>query len=140
MTRDLSLCKDCGIKKTIDNSYKHGTNSNGLQSSCKKCQCTRQSTRRKLYPDVFKNKDLKVKYGITLTDWIYLLNKQKDKCAICSKCFGKKKNKCNVDHDHKTGRVRGLLCLSCNHLLGHYEKIIRLKLIEAFHLYLRIDL
>lgn len=39
------------------------------------------------------------------------------KCAIC----GKEKDKLCIDHDHKTGEVRGLLCIKCNSNLGWYE-------------------
>lgn len=68
------------------------------------------------------------KYGITEQYYINLLEKQKGVCAICNKEETTKHRsgtikKLSVDHCHKTGKVRGLLCQGCNHALGNYEKI-----------------
>lgn len=56
-------------------------------------------------------------YGITLAEYSYLLGQQGGCCAICESV--PKKRNLVVDHNHKTGQVRGLLCNKCNHdLLG----------------------
>ena len=69
-----------------------------------------------------RNSRLKKKYGITETDYQNLLRKQNGNCAICG---GKNKSRrLHVDHDHKTGKVRGLLCLRCNGSLSWVEQII----------------
>jgi len=62
-------------------------------------------------------------YGISYADYLIRLEKQKDTCAICGgEGFvmdpSKHKVKLVVDHDHKTGNVRGLLCHNCNRALG----------------------
>lgn len=82
-------------------------------------------------PQVGKRAALKKRYGMTLEDWERLFKKQKGRCAICKKgqkttqithLPGKGKGLANkslfVDHDHKTGKVRGLLCSKCNTALG----------------------
>lgn len=56
---------------------------------------------------------LKHKYGITLEDYQDLLTKQNSKCAICKREIG-----LCIDHDHKTGKTRGLLCHACNRAIG----------------------
>jgi len=43
-----------------------------------------------------------------------LLRKQKGKCAICGKAQFLFKRRLNLDHNHKTGQIRGLLCYYCN--------------------------
>jgi len=43
-----------------------------------------------------------------------LFDKQKGRCAICGKEEKEFKRRLNVDHNHKTGQVRGLLCYRCN--------------------------
>lgn len=61
-------------------------------------------------------RDLRLRrtYGITSEDYEQLLAAQAGKCAICA-LPPRGKLPLNVDHDHKTGLVRGLLCWSCNH-------------------------
>ncbi|MGH7974764.1 MAG: endonuclease VII domain-containing protein [bacterium] len=63
-----------------------------------------------------KIKNLKYKYGITFDQYNTLVKKQNKKCAICFD-----DNSLCVDHNHKTGKVRGLLCKSCNSRLGWFE-------------------
>ena len=69
---------------------------------------------------------LKSKYGITLEQYNSMCKEQNNLCAICSKAetrkIRNKKPKLSVDHDHKTGKVRGLLCSKCNSQVGWYEK------------------
>lgn len=65
-------------------------------------------------------KNIKNSYNVEV-DFIYkLLKEQNNKCIICNLKFNKKnyRTKFNVDHNHKTGVIRGLLCNNCNFLLG----------------------
>lgn len=74
--------------------------------------------------DKVRNRKLINAYGITLIEYESLLKKQKGVCAICKTKGVKIDNRTGlqmrlaVDHDHKTGKVRGLLCCKCNLLLG----------------------
>lgn len=56
-------------------------------------------------------------YGISVEQYNYLLEEQNKVCWICNKNNSSKKS-LNIDHDHKTGQVRGLLCGKCNTALG----------------------
>lgn len=58
------------------------------------------------------------RYGITLTEYNELLKRQNGGCAICG--YDNDGKDLYVDHDHKTGTVRGLLCNGCNFGLGHF--------------------
>ena len=69
---------------------------------------------RKRNPESNRQTNLK-RYGLTVEQEKLLLSVQNNKCAICSEMFIK--TPC-VDHNHKTGRVRGLLCGHCNRMLG----------------------
>ena len=61
-----------------------------------------------------KNYRLQKRYGITLADYNKMLKEQNYKCLICGKLHKECKYGLCVDHNHKTGRVRGLLCQYCN--------------------------
>lgn len=71
---------------------------------------------------VYRNEYLILNYGITLKQYDELFRKQKACCAICGRHDSQFKKRLGVDHDHKTGIIRGLLCTGCNIVLGHYEK------------------
>lgn len=71
-----------------------------------------------------KKKEIKIKdtylnytYGISKDDFDSLYKAQKGKCVICDQ--KKTEKEMVVDHDHSTENVRGLLCSSCNLMLGH---------------------
>ena len=60
--------------------------------------------------------------------WRQLFDKQTGCCTICGKHQAELKRTMAIDHDHKTGKIRGLLCGQCNFLIGNaYEDINILK-------------
>jgi Recombination endonuclease VII len=61
---------------------------------------------------------LKGRYGISLDDLNALIDRQGSKCAICLRPID---DKSHVDHDHRTGVVRGALCFNCNGGLGQFR-------------------
>lgn len=68
---------------------------------------------------------LKWVYGISGEDYQTLLQKQNGLCAICKKVPMPRGNRSRhfcVDHDHKTGKIRGLLCDPCNIALAHLKE------------------
>jgi hypothetical protein len=74
-----------------------------------------------------KKSSLKREYNITLEEYNQRLKKQKGSCAICHEKF-KSDTHTQVDHDHKTGKVRGLLCRKCNSILGYSNDEIQILL------------
>lgn len=62
--------------------------------------------------------NLRNKYGITEADYDLTLDRQGGGCAICGRRECATKKALAVDHDHVTGKVRGILCGSCNRALG----------------------
>lgn len=62
--------------------------------------------------------NLKKKYNLTVDEYTTLLKAQKGVCAICGEeCT----RRLAVDHNHTTGKVRGLLCNNCNRGIGHLQ-------------------
>lgn len=68
-----------------------------------------------------RKRHLMARFGITDIDYDLMLESQNGVCAIC-KVDRQMKRRMSVDHDHVTGKIRKLLCGSCNMKLGWYEK------------------
>lgn len=140
----MRKCKDCGIEKDESEFYQH-RRPNGEQyiatHECKKCCCKRtkayhdknlekQRLTSKLWWE--KNKKrcnikrkeqrLQYYYGISIEGKENLLKDQEYKCKSCGYDLkNEKPYHIHLDHDHKTGKIRGILCRSCNIALGLME-------------------
>jgi recombination endonuclease VII len=75
----------------------------------------RQKVWIKAHPDSVKNWWLRRRYGISKADFDLMMMEQGGLCALCGLAL---EGKFGVDHDHKTGRVRGILHNNCNVILG----------------------
>jgi hypothetical protein len=87
------------------------------------------------YPDGYRHAQRKFKYGLTPEDYTQLLVSQQHRCKICNSILEPGRKTC-VDHDHITGKVRGILCNSCNLVLGHARD--RSEVLEAAIIYLKL--
>jgi len=80
---------------------------------------------REANPEYYADQDLRKNYGVTLEWYREQLSKQGDVCAICRQpettVIRGKMIAMSVDHDHNTGRARGLLCTACNRGLGLFR-------------------
>ena len=132
MADNTKTCSKCCNVKPVDEYRKHSR-------VCKPC---RKAARRERYlanpkeriegcikrAAYVKNNPRKValsykknKFGITPERYEELELSQGRSCAICKKDVnkvGSKNNLLSVDHDHRTGKVRGLLCNKCNSMIG----------------------
>ncbi len=61
---------------------------------------------------------IKNKYGIGLVEYEAMLDRQKHKCPICG-CELNQESRPSIDHCHKTNKVRSILCLACNSVIGY---------------------
>jgi hypothetical protein len=156
----MKKCANCKIEKSI-NEF-HIRKDNGKpRSLCKLCRCIKSAEYRSLNPNKYKEwteinkhslvkkrkdkrkedpektkiKDKKnnlSKYGLTLEMYNTMLMEQNNCCAICDTSADKLKLGLVVDHDHRTGEARKLLCNDCNQALGRIKenKNIALRLIN----------
>lgn len=80
---------------------------------------------RDVHPHVWKDIDLQRRFGISLDEYIKMAIAQHNKCAICGDEEKEVRNgtpkNLAVDHDHATGKVRGLLCTACNQGIGKFK-------------------
>jgi hypothetical protein len=114
----------CSVEKQITEFYFRDKKTGRRHSACKECDKARVKARHQANPEHTRNNDLKRNYGISLQEHQQMFEQQQGVCAICkSEGDGKWKKLC-VDHDHKTGKVRQLLCRRCNMILGQaYDDI-----------------
>jgi len=111
-------CMTCDVEKHITEFYMRDKKTGRRHSACKECGKARVKARHQANPERTRNNDLKRNYGITLDEHTQMFKHQQGVCAICKgEGDGKWKKLC-VDHDHKTGKVRQLLCRNCNMVLG----------------------
>lgn len=133
-THVFRRCSTCNATKSLSEFHRaRGRSPNSrtrYRSQCRHCsQVSNRSASMKTgqgtyrytaAPDAKREYMLRRFYGITLHDYNCLLVFQNHTCAICDKpepgrrCLA-------VDHDHKTGAVRGLLCTRCNQALGFFR-------------------
>jgi len=67
----------------------------------------------------FRDYDMRIRYGITLEQYNELAVIQNNKCAICGIHQKELSKALHIDHNHNSGKIRGLLCDKCNRLLGY---------------------
>lgn len=88
-----------------------------LSGYCKPCS----GKKSKKHERKTRENRLHKKYGLEKGEYDFILQQQNGACAICGTGDPGKRKTFAVDHDHKTGVVRGLLCFSCNVGLGHFK-------------------
>lgn len=109
--------KKCGECEQLKDETEFYVGRGRLFGDCKDC------VRKKSLESHRKNYYLK-KFGIVYETYLFLLQRQDSKCAICGTAHQEKPEKkwgrarLAVDHNHATGIVRGLLCHPCNVSIG----------------------
>lgn len=123
------ICTKCKAWRAHVNFSMDKSSKDGFQSRCKTCQKEDRDDYYKSYPEkryYYRRKSqYKLQYGITLDDYDKMFELQTGRCKICNRTQPNKR--LAVDHDHKTNKVRGLLCDSCNRaigLLGDSEEVL----------------
>lgn len=139
------FCTKCKVEYPLELFAK---DKSGTQPWCKNCQAEYRKVNkaaieeyRKLYAadpnnvSKFREANLRKSYGLTLEEYTRMYDAQQGRCAICNvpeeltKSVNKTKQKrLHVDHCHKTGKVRGLLCTCCNNVLGRANDDINILL------------
>lgn len=160
----MKRCSKCGRSKSLSDFHKDSTRKDGLAVWCKACvkrntdsyyQKNKKEIREKsrIYrqqmdpvrlaeinseygrrwrsrnPDHARLITLR-QYGLTPESYAELLRSQGGGCAIC----GSTEKRLHIDHDHRSGQRRGVLCQSCNHGLGNFLESPRLMRVAMRYL------
>jgi len=132
----VKTCCDCKQEKPLEAFSKDKSNPDGLRYRCRGCASIKFKQDYYSRPDfwraksaswakknpekkklVQRNGDRKARYGLSAVDFERMLADQHGKCKICDMQMSPP----NVDHCHSTGKIRGLLCTSCNSALGNFK-------------------
>lgn len=137
----MKQCKKCKEFKTFDQFHKARSGKGGLRARCNICrnadnkQSRIRNNKQKPKKEIIKkfnteaeykrNYDYNKKYSITLEQYNTMFKEQNGSCAICKKPETMKHQNgvvrhLAVDHCHKTGKVRGLLCSAHNRGIGYF--------------------
>ncbi|MDE3229139.1 MAG: endonuclease VII domain-containing protein [Chloroflexota bacterium] len=117
-------CRTCKNHLPVEAFTRDWSKPDGRSTRCR--QCTQQyfrryrSDNREHIANLLKRHGLARKYRLTPEQWAAMEASQDSKCAICQIAFdiGIPAHSPMVDHDHRTGQVRSLLCRRCNTMLG----------------------
>lgn len=140
----MKICRICNTEKPFTEFWKAAKRTNGKRDSvdgykwaCIVCLQKYQSEWRLKHIDHIKkysketynkyklkhrNKHLMKKFGITNEQYEEMLKAQDGKCAICKTTETGQYQYFSIDHNHKTNKIRELLCMSCNTILGHVKE------------------
>lgn len=155
--KEKKICRSCEKEKTLVEFNRSSASKDGRRPDCSICRNIKRRSAYAANPLPFivasakwkkenpekrkqhtRRYQLKSRYGITLEEYLVLLAKQEGVCAICRQLpvgHGKRDGFLDVDHDHLTTKVRGLLCTNCNLSLGGFKDNI--ELLKAAIEYLR---
>ncbi len=143
-------CNRCNRVKSLSEFYRNKKYKDNFTTWCRECFCDYhkehgreyyQSEKGQLaykkyrrsdgYKKVQRKSKLKYYYGITLIEYDQMFEDQNGVCAVCGN-MNDSGQRLSIDHDHKTGKIRGLLCHRCNVALGYAKDSVDLleKLIK----------
>ena len=142
-------CSKCGRMLPVGSFYKDSHTKDGLRCWCKDCQAQYKKNQKAKDPEGYRAKgrkavqkwwrknperahklvkayQLKHEYGLDVEEYDTMLMEQHGVCAICGEPESQSRHgkilALAVDHDHTTGKIRGLLCSRCNLMVGLMER------------------
>src|SRR5260221_6941265 len=110
-------CSSCKQWLPYSSFGKHRSQPLGLAGICKQCMLKYRDDNIRRRRELHR----KVNYGLLPGEYAAMELKQNNKCASCG-LPAPGKHKLGVDHNHRTGKVRALLCVHCNTIVGHCQE------------------
>lgn len=119
LAQNQKKCSMCHQVKFLSEFHRKSDATSTTQSFCKLCGRQSHTRNRKLNPGKEFQQHRRRVYGIAPEDFEQVVLNQNKKCAICKVPFTKTPH---LDHDHSTGKIRGVLCGKCNVGLGLFKE------------------
>ncbi len=114
----MRTCTRCNVPKSLSAFYMY-KDRNRHRAIC--AACIRAHARQE-YPKKRWVAHIQQRYGLTPQMYYAMLEAQGGACKIC-RGTNQGGRKLSIDHDHKTGRLRALVCIQCNLTLGGIERV-----------------
>lgn len=119
-------CSKCKEIKNKSEFHKRTGRPRGVQSVCKVCKSWIKP-KNPIFPEENREYFIKHKYKVDSKYIDFLFASQEHKCAICKTTESKGRwGSFHIDHNHSTGKVRGLLCHACNTGIGLMKENIEI--------------
>ena len=128
-------CNKCNKSRLLAEYGKNCKSKDSRRSECNTCrrdyyQANKEKikarTKKAYTPEYGRQQKLKKNYGISIEDYNKMFSDQDGKCKICLTHQSKFKKPLFVDHCHRTGDVRGLLCHNCNIGISNFKDNLEL--------------
>lgn len=118
---ELKNCTRCKLVKPKTAFYNHSQTSDGKRGTC--IPCVKETEKEYMSKNIDRKRSWRLThyYGITKDEQQELFDRAGHKCELCEST-----TRLGIDHNHTTGKVRGLLCQTCNSLLGYAKDDIEL--------------
>lgn len=111
------VCKQCGKEGSLDLFQKDITKKDKVRPECK--ECTAANRKKRYSPVVNRKNNMQKNFGKGILEtYKHLFDLQGGVCAICQSPENGRYAHLSVDHNHDTGKIRGLLCNNCNRGIG----------------------
>lgn len=111
-----AFCPRCESTKPLTDFGRNAGARNGRTAYCRPCHNDVGRAGRERLHGSTRNYHLKARYGITAAEVDAMVEARCGRCALCQE-----REPQHVDHDHRTGAVRGVLCSTCNQGLGNFR-------------------
>jgi len=125
----MKICSVCKIEKPLEDFYNSQSSKDGKSYRCIACdkaaRATYKERNREKFLQTAREVNWRMRFGMEPEDYDRMFEEQNGQCAICGSenpngatSKSTKTRNFSVDHCHETGKIRGLLCTSCNRGLG----------------------
>jgi hypothetical protein len=140
---NVQTCTGCKETKPLSEFFRDKRHPNKYMPRCKACKAENFRKWKKRNPDFdrkryWANREKELErhliatFGMTYDDYRSMLTEQNGQCAICKALPGARR--LDVDHCHTTKVIRGLLCSTCNRLIGYAKDSIETLVVAAEYL------